>query len=211
VEEKGLVSQIPADADMWVAKVLAQQATAAALIAGVVTPVLAGVGAVMKVEGKRIAIALGKQISKEMKPVQEAVTEQGKLLKKLTKMMRKLDTAPQSNKRDRRSGSPAATRAANAAPSARKVKRSEPVQPSSSKKPGKRERSDSDGDSSKLKQYAELVTKIKAAEGGEAMLDGFMGKDFAKKHRAESDEDMQSEESDDEEDEDEEDESSDSE
>jgi hypothetical protein len=195
IEEKSLVSQIPADADKWIAGILAQQATAAALIAGVVTPVLSGVGSVMKTEGKRIAIALGKQISKEMRPVLDAVEEQAKMIKKLTKMMEKMGPAPLERKRGRRSESPAGVKATAPAPSARKVKRSDPVQPPSSKKPSKRERS---ADGEKLKDFEELVNKIKSAEGGEAMLHGFMGKDFGKKQRAQSDEEMSDEEDEDE-------------
>jgi hypothetical protein len=192
--EVGIIAQIPENADAFVAKVLGQQATAAALIAQVVQPVLDGVGAVMKKEGKRIAIALGKQIANELKPLQEALKTQSKLMEAMTKQMSKLGSE-RSSKRERGDK----PQAAEPPESARKAKR-KVAEPSSSKKPGKRDRSSSiDKDvERKLKDYDTLLSKISAAEGGDAMVDNFMGAGFVKRQRGESEDDSNDEMSDEE-------------
>ncbi len=116
------------------------------------------------------------------------MASQAKQLKQMVQMMAKLGDG-RTNRKDRRSDSP---HPAAVPASERKAKRSEPVMtPPSSRKPSKRERSDSvDMDAQKLKDYEKLISKITSAEGGDLMLDGFMGKDFTKKHRGESDDEM---------------------
>jgi hypothetical protein len=191
-EKAVVLNGAPKEVDKFIAAVLAQQETAAALIRQVVKPVVDEVAKVMKTEGRRISIAVGRQ----MEPVQKALGEQAQLIAALTEEMAALGNASRKNYRND-SEEPAPHKA-------RRRKNENEVRedpPPSSKTPGKRDRSmgTQAAQGITMGDYETMMTKLLSAQGGEAMISNFMGGGFLKKFRSGSNRRYASEEEEDDE------------
>jgi pyruvate/2-oxoacid:ferredoxin oxidoreductase beta subunit len=88
--ENALSLDKPKDADAYVAAVLAQQATAAALIKQVVIPVVEGAKKAVKAEGIRIASALTRQLTVELRPMRMELEKQSKAMEELMKKVSRM-------------------------------------------------------------------------------------------------------------------------
>ena len=171
------------DADPFIAAVLAQQETAAALIKQVVAPMLTGAGTLVQKESKRLSAALGKQLTHEIKPLREVMEKQSKviegLMKKMIQMEKSREDGGLSSSDEHEEPVKARRRAARPAT----AKDEAPV---SSRKPTKRDRSQGQQDTVRMEEYERLMHKITATEPGEEMVKNFMGEGFLKKYRTKS-------------------------
>ena len=173
-KERGLALRAaPEEVDKFIAAVLLEQATADALIKQIVVPTTEAVTKAMKAEGNRISTALAQQLE----PLTRTMDRQAELIEALTEEMASLREPPK-RRRNVSEDPRLHTR------TARKVRHEATPAPASSRKPGKRDRSQGGQDALQMEDYEEVMSKLAATQAGEALITNFMGENFIKRHRS---------------------------
>jgi hypothetical protein len=130
----------------------------------------------------RIASALTRQLASELKPMRAELVKQSKAMEELMKKGSR--TKPGRSAKADSDGD-------DLIPKPRRREQSRRPLPSSSRKPGKRNRSLSKQNNLEVEDYEDMMHKVLVAQGGDEMLENFMP-GFVKRFRGQEPEDSDS-------------------
>ena len=169
------------DCGHMVAKMLAQQETAAALIKQVVLPAVSRMEQVGVQQGKRVVAAVKSDMKEEIGPLTELVKHQQKSIDELTKMVKVLGGGQIRKEADERADED------DEPP--KKLKRAvlakTTERPDSARKPVGKRKAPSRKEPLSQQEIDTLLARLEATEGGTQLMTGLMGPEFMEKLKPE--------------------------